>query len=378
MVQSVVVIGGGIAGVSAAAFISERNGAAVTLVEQETTLAHHTTGRSAAQWIQNYGHPAIRFLTKASFDFFKTPREGLTDAPLLHERAVLMVGTAEQEGAFEQVLQEGRESVPPSRLVTAAEAGAMNPAVDPDATAFALIEEGSYDVDVAATHQAFVRMLRRNGGTIRTSLRVDSALQDAGGWRVATTSGTIRADYLINAAGAWGDLVARTAGIEPVGLEPRRRTAFMVNASSLPGADMQRSGEWPMLINVAHNWYVKPDGAQFLCSPADQTPSVPTDARPEETDIAKAIDVINAETRLQIRSVASSWAGLRTFVDDESMVLGPDPANERFIWCVGQGGTGIQTSPATGELTAFLTFGAPLSEEYAGIDLDALLPQRLR
>jgi D-arginine dehydrogenase len=184
---------------------------------------------------------------------------------------------------------------------------------------------------------------------------------------------------VVNASGAWGDLVAEAAGIEPVGLQPRRRTAFMVPLSALPDTARTDTHDWPMLVNVDHDWYVKPDGAQFLCSPADQTPSAPVDARAEELDVALAIERINAETRLRITSVASVWAGLRTFAPDESMVIGPDPANRSFVWCVGQGGTGIQTAPAAGRLTAALALGDDDDiMSTPGLDLAALSAQRFR
>ena len=231
MTETVVVVGGGIAGASAAAFLSENPDLHVTMVEQEQNLAYHTTGRSAAQWIQNYGEPAVRSLTKASFDFFRSPPEGLVDGALLHDRAVLLVGTEHQEEGFKELLAAGQASIPPGRQLTPEAAADLNPVVDPESTAFVMIEEGAFDIDVAATHQAYVRMLKRNGGTIATSTKVNDATPSADRWSVATTTGQIVADYLVNAAGAWGDVVAGTAGIQPVGLQPRRRTAFMVSGS---------------------------------------------------------------------------------------------------------------------------------------------------
>ncbi len=375
----IVVVGGGIAGASAAAFLALRDGVTVTLVEQESMLAHHTTGRSAAQWIENLGHPAIRPLTTASRGFFDHPTEGSSDGPLLTSRPVLMVGRRDQAEIFHRVLATGRATSPPARELTPAEAGRLCPVVDPSQTAFAMIEDGASDIDVAGTHQAFVRILRRHGGTIATSTRVDAARPDGDSWTVETTSGRLPADVLVNASGAWGDVVAEAAGIEPVGLQPRRRTAFMVPLSALPDTDRTDAHDWPMLVNVDHDWYVKPDGAQFLCSPADQTPSAPVDARAEELDVALAIGRINAETRLRITSVASVWAGLRTFAPDESMVIGRDPANRSFVWCVGQGGTGIQTAPAAGRLTAALALGDDDGiMSTSGLDLATLSAQRFR
>ena len=143
-------------------------------------------------------------------------------------------------------------------------------------------------------------------------------------------------------------------------------------------APVPETSEWAMLDDAAHSWYIKPDGPQLLCSPADETPSEPCDAKPLEEDIALAIERINTATTLNIRSVNSSWAGLRTFTTDRSMVIGPDPDEPSFIWCVGQGGTGIQTSPAAGQLTAELAISGKPSESLANLNLEGLLPNRLR
>lgn len=374
MSDHVVVIGGGIAGASAAAFLAT-SGAKVTMVERERTLAYHTTGRSAAQWIENYGHPATRSLTRLSKTFFDSPPAGTADSPLLQPRAFLNVGRPDQESYLGEALQADDDVLVAPTQISPEEAASLCPLVDAEKTAFAIIEPGSMDIDVGGVHQAFVRMLRGAGGEIAVSTRVDAARPHGDRWQVDTTAGVIDADIVVNAAGAWGDLVAVSAGMAPIGLQPRRRTAFMSPASSLPGANPADSHLWPMLVNVGHEWYVKPDGSQFLCSPADQTPTEPADAKADEIDIAIAIDRINNDTALQLRSVASSWAGLRTFAADESLVIGPDPAQPRFVWCVGQGGVGIQTSPAAGKLAADLTLHLQPEPE---LQLTQLLPDRLR
>ncbi len=369
----IVVVGGGIAGVSTAwALATEpdgrpRPGIDVTLVEAEVTLAHHTTGRSAAQLIENYGALALRPLTATSLPFFREPPPGLTDAPLLTERALLTVGGPHQAEAIERNLAEGRLVNPTIVEIDRAEARLLAPFLrDLDGQRYVL-EPESADIDVAGLHQAFVRGFRLAGGTIATATRLDTARPDGGGWRIETTDGPRTAEIIVNAAGAWGDVVAAAAGVAPVGLEPLRRTAFMVRSPW--GHD---SAGWPLVADADHAWYVKPDGAQFLCSPADETPSDPVDARPEEVDVAVAIDRINAATSLGIRAVASSWAGLRTFAPDRSMVLGPDPDHPGFVWCVGQGGTGIQTAPGAARCCAALALGDAVDDriELAGLTVD--------
>ncbi len=372
--ERIVVIGGGIAGVSAAwALLDTANRPQVVLVETEPHLAHHTTGRSAAQLIENYGAGPVRPLTAASLPFLRTPPGDLVDSPLLRARSLLMVATADQDGVVDATLAGDPATTPTIVEVTPAEAVRRFPPLRIERIHRAVLEPDSSDIDVAGLHQAFVRGLRRRGGEIRTSTRVDSAEPDGAGWRVHTTQGELHADLIVNAAGAWGDVVARTAGVAPIGLRPLRRTAFMVPA---PHGD----ADWPLTADIEHHWYLKPDGAQLLCSPGDETPSEPCDARPDEIDIAIAIDRINEATTLNIRSISSSWAGLRTFSPDGSMVIGPEPSRPGFVWCVGQGGTGIQTAPGAGRLVADLVErGAPgPAFESVTLDLAGLLPDRFR
>ncbi len=363
----VVVIGGGIGGVSAAyALARHPSGPAVTLIEAEGQLAQHTTGRSAAQLIENYGTQPLRVLTRASLPYFLQPPPGLADGPLLERRGVLNVADDAQNEEFERQLTEGVAVNPTISEIAVAEAVALFPALRPEPISRALWEPESYAIDVAAVHQSFVRGLRLAGGAIATHRRAVRIERAGSTWRIHTGPGgaaapdpptggegdgdgpVLEAEVVVNAAGAWGDDVARRAGLAPIGLQPLRRTAFMV-ASRFEG-----SGAWPLVADIEHRWYVKPDGVQFLCSPADETSSAPCDARPEEVDVARAIDAINGATTIGIRSVASSWAGLRTFTPDRTMAIGPDPAEPTFVWCVGQGGTGIQSSPGAGQLVADL------------------------
>jgi len=361
----VLVIGGGIAGVSAAAALALRpEQPRVRLIEAEEQLAQHTTGRSAAQLIENLGAAPIRALTLASrpaFDGFLTPRSLLT------------VGRADQSEVIDDLLADGLAHTPSIREITVAEAQARFPPLRAEGFERAMLEPDSADIDVAGLHQRFVQQARAAGTDIDRSTALVSAESRVNGWTVQTTSGELRADVLVDCAGAWGDVVAQRCGIAPIGLQALRRTAFMVAVPA--GSD---SGGWPLVADADHHWYCKPDGAQLLCSPGDENPSEPCDARPEEVDVALAIDRINAATTLDIRSVRSSWAGLRTFSPDRSMVIGPDGADPTFVWCVGQGGTGIQTAPAAGWLTADLTIDGEPGTRFAAVDLDAtgLAPDR--
>ena len=376
----IVVIGGGIAGVSAGYALGRHtSGPTITVIEAEGQLAHHTTGRSAALFIENYGTGPTRALTKASRLYFHHPPPELVDGPLLETRGVLSVARPDQERYFQQALAEGRAVNPDIAEITIEDAVDLFPPLRADRLSRALYEPGASDIDVGRLHQSFVRGIVAMGGTISTSTRARSLSRTGGRWTITTSVGDLRADLVVDAAGAWGDDVAQRAGIEPLGLTPLRRTAFMVaRPESLPARA-------PLTAEIEHeDWYVKPDGAQILCSPADETPSEPCDARPEEIDIARAIDLINEATTLGITSIRSSWAGLRTFSPDRTMVIGPEPGEPAFIWCVGQGGTGIQTAPAAGQLVADLTLDGEPSAVFDAaatgleLDVDAITPGRFR
>ncbi|HEX5672336.1 MAG TPA: FAD-binding oxidoreductase [Acidimicrobiia bacterium] len=365
---SVVVIGGGIAGVAAGYYLA-RAGCQVTLVEKESVLAYHSTGRSAALFFEDYGARAIRPLTRASRSFFDNPPPGLADVGFLERRGAMWIGRADQQGSLERELVEAG---PNAQNLSPAAAIALVPVLSPD-LAWAIYVPDALDLDVAAIHQAFVRGMRREGANILVSSPAMGLTRHQSSWLTTTPGATYVSDVVVDAAGAWGDEVAALAGVEPVGLDPRRRTAFMV-----PG-DIAYA-HWPLVADVDNLFYFRPDGTQILCSLADETPMPPGDAQPEPLDIALAIERINAATTLGIETVRSAWAGLRTFVADRAMVIGFDRQQPGFFWLVGQGGTGIQTAPAAGELTAALVTGRapPPIQVDAGLVLDALSPDRLR
>ncbi len=354
----VIVIGGGIAGISVASELATA-GADVALLEAERQLAFHTTGRSAALYFENYGHADVRALTRASRRYFED------NAAVLTKRGAMVVAPGDQVDELNRQVGVGLRDGTDIRRLTPAEACEIVPVLREDAIVAAAYEPDAADLDVAAIHQSFVKSFRGAGGIVHTGARVSSLVND-GRWTVTTEQGSRHeADVVVNAAGAWADSVAIAAGVSPIGLVPKRRTAFMVTAP-------EGSTGWPLVVDAHGSFYFKPDGPQLLCSPADETPSEPCDARPEEIDIALAIDRINEMTVLGIRSVKSSWAGLRSFVADGGMVISFDDRAPGFFWLAGQGGTGIQTAPAAAALAADLILGKSPRIEPSGFDVARL------
>jgi D-arginine dehydrogenase len=344
----ILVIGAGIAGAATAAELAAA-GRRVVLLEAESQPGFHSTGRSAALWILNYGPADVRALTGASRAFFEDPPPGFAEHPLTRRRPVLFLAPDAQRGHLEQMIAEGEGLRP----IGVAEVRAMVPILRADYAAAAAIEEDAFDIDVHALHQGYLRMLRAHGGRLATEARAQAIERRDGAWRVTTPAGTFAAPIVVNAAGAWGDEVARMAGLAPLGLTPMRRTALLVDAPA--GHD---PAEWPLLGDADHTWYARPEARRkIMLSPADETPMPPCDVQPDELDLALAIDRAQAALDLPVTRVEHRWAGLRTFTPDRSLAIGWAGDAEGFLWMVGQGGYGIQTAPAAARLARDIVLG---------------------
>ena len=368
-----ILIGGGIAAASLGYWLAPHG--RVVLLEREPQPGYHATGRSAALFMESYGTPQVRSLTMASRAFLFDPPAGFAEHPLLSPRGALMVAMPGQEDLLEQHWQVLASVTPHARRLDAAAACAMVPVLRPEKVLGAIYEPDASDMDVHAIHQGYLRGIRRAGGSLVSNAEVTGLARDGTRWRVRAGGEDYEAPVVCNAAGAWVDEVAVLAGVQPIGIQPRRRSALV-----FPLPDGLDARAWPMTIGVAEDWYFKPDAGMMLASPANADPVPPQDVQPEELDIALAIDRIEAMTSLTIRRPARTWAGLRSFVADGDLVGGFDPEVEGFFWVAAQGGYGIQTSAAMGEACAALVRGLPLPARLAdfGLNLEMLGPGRLR
>jgi D-arginine dehydrogenase len=365
------ICGAGIAGASLAFELAPH--AAVIIAEQEDAPGYHTTGRSAAMYIESYGGGPVRALTAASRAFFDAPPAGFADYPLLTPRGCLTIANNDQRAALERTGRELTAGRTEFREVGGDEARAIVPALAPGVVASAILEPNAADIDTNALHAGFLKLARRRGAELRSGARVESIEGMAPNWRARLGGGEIiEAKVIVDAAGAWGDVVANLAGVRTVGLGPKRRTAILIEPP--PGLE---TADWPVVIDAEERFYFKPQSGLLLASPADETASAPLDAAPEELDIAICVDRIQAVLDFQVRRVVRAWAGLRTFAPDRIPVIGYDPRVAGFFWLVGQGGFGMQTSPAAARLAAALALGHPVPADLAHLDLESFSPARL-
>jgi D-arginine dehydrogenase len=367
----VVVVGAGIAGASVAAELAATLG--VVVLEMEEQPGYHTTGRSAAVFAECYGNRVVRALTRASRSFLEASPAG-AEAPLLARRGWLTIARPDQLEHLADLERELLANGGKVERLGEARALELVPILRRGRLAAALLDPSAMDVDVHALHQLYLGRLRRAGGETVTGARVLALARSGEVWQVHTARGDFATPIVVDAAGAWADEVGRLAGAAPVGLVPMRRTALILD---LPRGT--RAAGWPLTVDADESFYFKPEAGRLLVSPADETPSPPCDARPEDLDVAIAIDRLVSACDLEVRHVARRWAGLRSFVADRSPVAGFDPRVPGFFWLAGQGGYGIQTAPALSRLAAALVRGEPVPADIAaeGVSPADLSPERL-
>ncbi|MEL6838943.1 MAG: FAD-dependent oxidoreductase [Pseudomonadota bacterium] len=349
------IIGGGIAGVSAAARLAELG--SVTLLEAEEALAYHASGRSAALFEENYGQPSTVALNAASRDYHET-------AGVLSPRGLLLVGSAENARLFAD-----DEATMCLDTITVAEAKSMIPILDDSKIDRAAYDGDAWDIDTDKLIQTFARRIRQNGGQIVPKSKVTSVTRTTLGWDVTTTEDTYQAKSIVNSAGAWADQIAEMAGVAPLGFRPLRRSMGRIPAPN--GHDVST---WPMLFGPGEDWYAKPDAGALIVSPADEDPVVPHDAYADDMVLAEGIARYQDHVTEPVTRLLTSWAGLRTFAPDRTLVIGPDIGEPSFIWCAGQGGYGMQSSPGASQLLADIVGGRPSMLDTATIA--ALSPAR--
>ncbi|MGB2201865.1 MAG: NAD(P)/FAD-dependent oxidoreductase [Pseudooceanicola atlanticus] len=352
----ILIIGGGVAGVTAAAELSALG--SVTLLEAEDHLAHHASGRSAAMFLESYGNTVVRALNSASADHHAT-----ADGGVLTPRPMMLLGTEEEPDAFaHEAADFGLTRIDMDH------AQRLFPLLDPARVTHAAIREDTSDIDTDLLVQNARRRALKAGAQIVTGARV-TAIVGSAGWRVEAGGESYSARVLVNAAGAWADEVATLAGLPPIGLTPLRRSM-----ARLPLPNGLDPSKWAFIDSVGERWYAKPDAGMLIVSPAEEDQIAPMDAWADDMVIAEGLARFDDMVTMDIPRPAATWAGLRTFAPDRTLVIGRDPTRPEFIWLAGQGGYGFQTAPAAARLTAALVAGRP--SDLPSEVITALSPER--
>ncbi len=368
----VIVIGAGMAGASVAYFLAPH--ARVLVLEREQYAGMHSTGRSAALFSETYGSPQVRALTRATRPFLASPPAGFAVQPILGPLGATIVGSREQIDGVRALYESILPFTPDIELHDAARLQVDVPVLKPEFARIGLHEPGAASIDVNELHQGFLRGLRIRGGQLRLNVAIRAISRVAGGWQLDDAEHGFHAPLLLNAAGAWADQVAGLAGVKPLGLTPKRRSAFVFDPP-----EGLATAHWPFVTDFAESFYFKPDAGLLLGSCANADPVEPHDVQPEEYDIALGIHRIEEATSMTIRRPRRTWAGLRSFVADGDLVGGFATDAPGFFWVAAQGGYGIQTSAAMGEACAALARGLSLPQHIADFGLDELMlgPRRL-
>ena len=352
----VVVIGGGIAGISAAAEIAAH--CRVLVLEMEEQPGYHATGRSAAYFAPSYGNRVVRGVTSAAEHFFRTPPAGFCDTELIKPRSAVFIAREDQRNSLEKVSGEQ----PGLELMDGKSLSSWVPILASNYVSAGLRDDNGGDIEVNTLLQSYLKLLRQRGGSIQANHPVRALTRKNGKWSILTSQQEFFAPLIVNAAGAWADDIAQMAGLAKLGLQPKRRSVLLID-----GPEGYEIENWPLVVDVDEEFYFKPDAGQLLISPANETPSMPCDSRPEELELAIGVDRFENATGYEVKKINHSWAGLRTFAPDKTFVVGFDPRCDDFFWLAGQGGYGVQSAPGLAQLCTAILLAVPVSNEFAGV-----------
>ncbi len=336
----------------------------------EKQPGYHSTGRSAAYFAPAYGNDVVREITAASESFYRNPPAEFTSVPLLRPRGSLFVAQEHQRTSVAKMMGENAHLTE----LSSDEIQTQIPIAIPGKLVSGIYDPGGGDLDVDAILQGYLRQLKSNGGKVITDCKLLGLQYKAGLWSLATSYGNYTTPVIVNSAGAWADQIAKIAGLQPLGIQPFRRTALLVDPPE--GLDIS---SWPLTIDIDEAFYFKPDAGQLLISPADETPIEPCDVQPDDLDVAVVIDQIQQLVNLDVKKINHSWAGLRSFAPDKTFVVGFDPRCSGFFWFAGQGGYGVQAAPGLADLGASIATGnqAVLTRQSSAKLRALIAPERL-
>jgi len=363
MQPSALIVGTGIAGASMAHALSRSH--SVTVIETESSAGTHSTGRSAASLSTTSGLLEVCALAEASRGFFIQPPKGFTEISLTSRKGLLWIGRDNtDDDSLNELVSQNSVGLPLAQRVDMAQCKQILPQLrDEVIQAGGVWEPDCLTLDVAEVLAGYIRQSKAAGAKFHFGTKFQCAEQNSSSsWQITTSNGHFEADILINAAGAWSDQVAQQSGLNAIPLQPYRRTAAIVKAS-------ENTSTWPLTMDIGSRVYFEPQSGGLLFSLSEETPHAAEDCKPDQEDIALALDRLEECINLDNRHVIQSWAGLRVFARDRLPIIGADSQCPNFYWLAGQGGSGIKIAPAASEMLQAEINGLSLPENFDQIDI---------
>ena len=343
----IIVLGSGIAGISIASELSEYLN--VCVLEKERLISYHSTGRSLAFYLESYGNEVIRQLTSASKDFFYNRIDTTSKNTLIKKRGVIHIANKFQTLKLKNLYETLTKNNENFKILNKLQTMELLPCLNDEYVDSSIYDSEASDIDVNAVYNIYLKKLTKNNGKVITDIKITEFLHQDHGWKILTNQDEFQTKIIVNAAGAWCDRIASNVGAKNINIVPKKRTIFCFKPTNI-----KLNNEWPLGVDVEENFYFKIENDTVIASPADETPTVPHDAQAEDIDIALGIERIKNSTLFEFNSIFNKWAGLRSFVEDKTPVIGFDNKFNNFFWFAGQGGYGIQTAPALSKIASNL------------------------
>jgi len=351
--MEIVIIGGGLAGAATGYQLSRLGARRITIIEREPTCGFHSSGRNAAMIRQITPLPQVTALASASVRFFSSPPADWQTQLAFRQTGSLLLASGDGIAKLEREAAYARDCGIPVEFWSPERAVAHVPPLGGAVFESAVWSPTDGVLDVHALLEGYLRGVRAVGGRVATALTVIGfATEGSRITAVRTTEGELRADVVVNAAGAWAGETGHLAGAASVPLRPCRRHLLAAG----PLADV--NPDWPFVWDVSHEFYFRPESGGLLFSPCDEEEYRPCDPPADPAaQLLLAEKLARFAPRLTEYPIRRTWAGLRTLAPDGRFVIGWDGKITNFLWVAGLGGHGVTTSPACSEIAARLVVG---------------------
>ncbi len=370
----IVIVGAGVAGLSTAYHLAKNSKKSILVLEQETKLGGHASGRNAGMIRQTVSDPYLaRLAADGRRSLAKASRGGWKKIRFTSNGSILLAGRdkASEIKKIEAVTHALGVS---TRRLSAEEACAKVPYLRGADFTHALFCPGDALVENKPLVESFYREARRLGVRVLLGAGPSDLRKENGRFVIRVGSLTVYADQLVNAAGAWCGLLAEKMGAQKIPLRSYRRHLYLTG----PVKTVHRA--WPFVWDLSREIYFRPEGRGLLVSPCDKEAMDRRflDRRQEITDrrvrgiVAKKMRSFSEPMgRLGIRAEKS---GLRTMAPDGRFVIGEDRQLPSFFWVAGLGGHGVTTCFSVGKLSSDIILGRKID---AGLQ-KAFSPRRFK
>ena len=347
----VLIIGGGVMGVSAAYHLARRGVKDVVLLERGPFFGQGATGKCAGGIRHQFATEVNIRLSLASLKMLAEFEAETGQAIDLRWCGYLFLLTREEDvAAFRKNVELQHSLGVMTEWLTGDEARRRVPLIHaPEVLAGTFYGRDGL-ADPNGVVMGYVNAAKRLGVKLLAEAEVTGIIVEGGvmrGVHVSQSQGAISAQVVVNCAGPWAGQVSQMAGV-PLPIQPIRRQ--MLTTTPLP----EVPPDFPFVIDFAQSLYFHREGDGLLTGMSNNGERPGFDERVDEAwEVTHMEAAVKRMPLLEKAGRASHWAGLYEVTPDAHPILGATPVENYYV-CAGFSGHGFMHGPICGQLMAEL------------------------